>query len=146
MGFCEKILIRQKWPKMVRNGTERVFGLFKKIKSSVLSGIGVKQKYLRSSNVLQKLHAWKKIWFVSYMAKNGSQPMRFQCSFVVNTSSLDWYLIWILELRLAWMKETRFINRFSEKILICANGSFWAQKLALRNFFLVFCIMKGANR
>ena len=27
------------------------------------------------------------------------------------------------------MKETRLINRFSEKILIWGNGPFWAQKL-----------------
>ena len=27
------------------------------------------------------------------------------------------------------MKEIRLINRFSEKILLRGNGSFWAQKL-----------------
>ena len=29
------------------------------------------------------------------------------------------------------MKETRLINRFSEKILIWGNGPFWAQKLGI---------------
>ena len=51
------------------------------------------------------------------------------------------------------MKETRLINRFSEKILIWANGPFWAQKLhilitldPLEEFFLKFFTMKEANR
>ena len=30
------------------------------------------------------------------------------------------------------MNETRLIKRFSEKILIWANGPFWAQKLHTR--------------
>ena len=29
------------------------------------------------------------------------------------------------------MKETRLINRFSEKILISGNGPYWAQKLCI---------------
>ena len=29
------------------------------------------------------------------------------------------------------MKETRLINRFSEKIIIWGNGPFWAQKLCI---------------
>ena len=51
------------------------------------------------------------------------------------------------------MKETRLINRFSEKTFIWGNGPFWAQKLRilitldpLEEFFLKFCTMKGANR
>ena len=43
------------------------------------------------------------------------------------------------------MKETRVINRFSEKIIIWENGPFWAQKLGilitldpLEEFFLNF--------
>ena len=45
---------RQKWPQ------NRVFGLFKKIKSLVLSRICVQRKLLWFINVLQKLHAWEK--------------------------------------------------------------------------------------
>ena len=37
-----------------------VFGLFKKITSSVLSGICVKSKFLWFINILQKLYAWEK--------------------------------------------------------------------------------------
>ena len=51
------------------------------------------------------------------------------------------------------MKGTRFINRFSEKILIWANGPFWAQKWCmimsldlLWEFFSKFCTMEGVNR
>ena len=29
------------------------------------------------------------------------------------------------------MKETRLINRFSEKIIIWGNGPFWVQKLCI---------------
>ena len=37
------------------------------------------------------------------------------------------------------MKETRLINRFSEKILIWGNGPFWDQKFLIhwKNFFEV---------
>ena len=50
----------QKWPQ------NRVFGLYKKIKSLTLSVIGVKRKFLWFINILWKLHAWK---------KSGSQVM-----------------------------------------------------------------------
>ena len=50
------------------------------------------------------------------------------------------------------MKETRLINRFSEKILIWGNGPFCAQKMhilitldPLEEFFFKFCTMRGAN-
>ena len=54
----------QKWPK------NRVFGLFKKITSLVLSGICVKRKFLWFINILQKLHAWEKSGS-QVIAKNG---------------------------------------------------------------------------
>ena len=61
----------QKWPK------NRVFGLFKKISLSVLSGICVKRKFLRFIDILRKLHAWEKSGS-QVIAENGSRPMRFQ--------------------------------------------------------------------
>ena len=75
----------QKGPK------NKVFWLFKKIKSLVLSGIGVKRKFLWSFNILQKLHAWEKSGS-QVVAKNGSWPMRFQYSLIVNVSLIAWYL------------------------------------------------------
>ena len=42
-----------------KNSQNRVFGLFKKVKSSVLFGSGVKQKLLWVINILKKLHAWE---------------------------------------------------------------------------------------
>ena len=72
----------QKWPQ------NRVFGLFKKIKSLVLSRICVQRKFLWFINILQKLHAWEKS--VSQVkAKNGSWPMRFQYSLIINFSLID---------------------------------------------------------
>ena len=53
-----------------------VFGLFKKIKSLVLSGICVKLKFLWFINILWKLHAWEKS-SSQVLAKYGSWPMRF---------------------------------------------------------------------
>ena len=53
----------QKWPK------NRVFGLFKKIMSLVLSGTCVRWKFLWFINILQKLHVLKKTWFSSYSQK-----------------------------------------------------------------------------
>ena len=71
----------QKWPK------NRVFGLFKKIMSLVLSVICVKQKFLWFSN-MKKLHACGKSGS-QVKAKNGSLPMRFHYSLIVNISLTD---------------------------------------------------------
>ena len=78
---------------MVKKGQKtRFFGLFKKIKSLVLSGIIVKRKFLWPFNILQKLHTWKKSGSQVIMAKNGSQPMGFQYFLIVNISLIDWHL------------------------------------------------------
>ena len=65
-----------------------VFGLLKKIMPLIFSGICVKQKSLRFINILQKLHACEKSSSQD-IAKNGSQPMRFQYSLIVNISIID---------------------------------------------------------
>ena len=72
----------QKWPKYWG------FGLFKKIMSLVLSGICVKRKFLWFVNILRKLHAWEKSGS-QVIAKNGSRPMRFQYSLIVNILLID---------------------------------------------------------
>ena len=61
---------------MSKMAPKRVFGLFKKITSLVLSGICVKRKFLWFFNILRKLHAWEKSGS-QVIAKNGSPPMRF---------------------------------------------------------------------
>ena len=60
----------QKWPK------NRVFGLFKKIMSLVLSEICVKRMFLWFIDILRKLHAWEKSGS-QVIAQNGSLPVRF---------------------------------------------------------------------
>ena len=70
---------------MVQN---RVFGLFKKGMSLILSGIFVKQKFLWFINILRKLNAWGKSGS-QVIVKNGSQPMRFQYSLIVNIALID---------------------------------------------------------
>ena len=72
----------QKWSKWV-------FVLIKKIKLLVLSRIGVKWKFLRSFNILQKLHDWEKSGS-KVIAKNSPQPMRFQYFLIVNISLINW--------------------------------------------------------
>ena len=90
----EKILISQKWPKQRRH--KNIFkGLFKKIMSLVLSGIFVKWKFLWFINILQKLHAWE-ISGSQVIAKNGSEPVRFQYSLIVNISVIEEYVNLIL--------------------------------------------------
>ena len=74
--------IDRKWPR------NRVFRLFKKIMSLVLSGICVKWKFLWFINILQKLHAWEKPGS-QVIAKNGSQPIRFHYSLIVKISLID---------------------------------------------------------
>ena len=55
---------------MVKKGQKtRFFGLFKKIKSLVFSGIVVERKFLWSFNILQKLHTWEKSGSQVIMAK-----------------------------------------------------------------------------
>ena len=73
---------RQKWPKNM------IFGLSKKIMALVLSGICVKLKFLWFINILQKLRAWEKSGS-QVTAKNGSRPMRFQYSLIINISVID---------------------------------------------------------
>ena len=74
---------------MVKNGPKTWFlDFLKKITALVLSGICVKSKYLWFINILQKLHAWEKSGS-QVIAKNGSQPMRFQYSLIVNISLID---------------------------------------------------------
>ena len=90
-----------------------VFGFFRKITSLVLSGICVKWKFLRFNNILRKLHAWEKSCS-QVIAKNGSRPVRFQYSLIVNISLIDFYLTLIFGMYMAWMKETRLTNSFSE--------------------------------
>ena len=76
--------------KMVKKGHKtRFFGLFKKIKSLVLSGIIVKRKFLWSFNILQKLRTWEKSGSQVIIAKNGSQPIKFQYSLIVNILLID---------------------------------------------------------
>ena len=75
--------------KMVKKGQNtRFFLLFKKIKSLVLSGIGVKGKLLWTFNILGKLHAWETSRS-QVMDKSGSWPMTFQYSLIVNISLID---------------------------------------------------------
>ena len=75
---------------MVKKGQKtRFFGLFTKMKSLVLSRIIVKRKFLWPFNILQKLHTWKKSGSQVIMAKNGSQPMRFQYFLIINISLID---------------------------------------------------------
>ena len=77
---------------MTENGQKclknMIFGLFKKITSLVFSGICVKWTFLWFINILRKLHAWEKSGF-QVIAKNGSQPMRFQYSLIANISLID---------------------------------------------------------
>ena len=69
--------------------------LFKKIMSWVLSGIFVKWKFPWLFNILQKLHAWE-ISGSQVIAKNGSEPVRFQYSLIVNISVIEEYVNLIL--------------------------------------------------
>ena len=81
--FLEKIPIGQKKKKGSKMSKYMVFGLFKKIMSLVLFGICVKWKFLWLISILQKLYACEKSGS-QVIAKNSSQPMRFQYSLIIN--------------------------------------------------------------
>ena len=75
---------------MVKKGQKiRFFGLFKKIKSLVLSGIVVERKFLWSFNILQKQYTWEKSGSQVIMAKNGSRSVRVQYPLIINISLID---------------------------------------------------------
>ena len=77
--------LKKMMSKMVKKGQKtRSFGLFKKIKSLVLSRIIVKREFLWSFSILEKLHSWEKSRSEVIMAKNVSRSMRFQYSLIVN--------------------------------------------------------------
>ena len=73
------------WAKMFKNDSNRVFGLFKKIMSLVLSEICIKQKFLWFINILQNSGS-------QVITKNCSRSIRFQYSLIVNISVIDEYL------------------------------------------------------
>ena len=114
--------------KMTKNGQKwhknRVFGLCKKIRSLVLSRICVKWKFLWFINVLQKLHTWEKYGSQWLLANKIS--LFFNCQYFTNRL-ISHFEFWHVDS----MNERNKVqvNRFSEKILIWANGPFWAQKL-----------------
>ena len=86
---------------MVKKGQKiRFFGLFKKIKSLVLSGIVVERKFLWSFNILQKLHTWEKSGSQVIMAKNGSRSVRVRYLLIINISLIDWYLTLIFGMQI----------------------------------------------
>ena len=87
--FLEKLPIEQKLTQIFNTGLKTGFwGFFKKVTSLVLSGICLKRKFLWVINILQNLHALQKSGS-QVIAKNGSRPMRFQCSLIVNISLID---------------------------------------------------------
>ena len=92
MVLCERgrfFVKNTHWAEMTKNNQKwcqnRVFGLFKKITSLVLSGLCVNQKFLCFINILHKLHAWEKSGS-QVKAKNGSWPLSFQYSLIINIS------------------------------------------------------------
>ena len=86
------------WAKMTKNGQKwpqnSIFGLFKKIKSLVLSGIWVKRKFLWSINIMQKLHAWQKFGS-QVMAKKWLSASEisvfFNCQYFINRLISEFY-------------------------------------------------------
>ena len=85
-GFFSKISPSgkndQKWP------LNRVFQLFREIKSLVLSENGLKLKYLWSFNILRKLHA-REIWFSSML-------MVFLKNVLIVATGLLWAWKWCI--------------------------------------------------
>ena len=73
--------------KMSKMAQKWGFGLFRKIYSFVFSRNSVEWRYLWPFMTVFVA----KIWFSSYSEKY-SQPIRFQCSLIVNISLMDWHL------------------------------------------------------
>ena len=114
----------QKWPK------SRVCGHFKKIMSLVFSGICVKQVLMVHKHFV-KTACSRKIWFSSYSPKwllANEISVFFNRQYFTNRLISDfdfWHVDWH-----EWKKQGS-LTRFLKKILIWANGPFWAQKLRI---------------
>ena len=111
----------QKWPK------NRVFELFKKIMVLVLSGICVKRKFLWFINILWKLHAWEKSGS-QVIAKNGSWPMRFQYSLIVNISLISDFDFWHVDRHES--KKQGLLTGFLKKFTFGQMGHFGSKNCA----------------
>ena len=95
--MCDRAGFFGKDPHRAKMAQNRVFGLFKKIMSLVLSGIYVKRKFLWFINILLKLHAWKKCGS-QVIAKNESPneiSVFFNCQYFFNRliSDLDFWQV-----------------------------------------------------
>ena len=107
---------------MVKKGQKQgFFGLFKKIKLLVLSGIGVKRKFLWSCNMPGKylvLTSSDQKWLLT-----NEISVFFNRQYFINTLTSD-FDFWNVDRD----EGTRFINRFSEKLFIWQIDPFWVQK------------------
>ena len=74
-GKCE-----QKWSKMAQ---KQASGVFEENLTINLVRNLCKRKFLWFINILRKLHAWEKSGS-QVRAKNGSWPIRFQYSLIIN--------------------------------------------------------------
>ena len=97
----------------------RIFGLFRKIYSLVLSGNGVEWKYLWPFSILQKLHTWEnlvvKLCPKILLASHISVFFNGQYLFNGLTSDSDF-------------TRQGLLMGFLKKLSFRANGPFWAQK------------------
>ena len=135
----------QKWPK------NRLFGLFKKITSLVLSGIYVKRKFIWFMNILWKLHALKKSGS-QVIAENRSRTMRvsFNRQYFINSLISD-FDFWHID-KHEW-KEQGFLTGFLQKNSHLGKWAILGPKMVHHNnsgsalrMILKFCIMKGTNK
>ena len=92
--FWKKIPIGQNDQKWLKMAQKQGFRLFKKIMSLVLSGIGVKRKFLWFINILWKRHVWEKPC-PQVIVENVSWLMRFQYSLIVSIFLIDDNLIFL---------------------------------------------------
>ena len=139
------------WAKMFKNDSNRVFGLFKKIMSLVLSEICVKRKFIVVYSA--KTACLGKIWFSSYSQKWLSAneiSVFFNRQYFTNRLISD-FDFWHVD-RHEWKKQgllTGFVKKFSFQEMGAILGPIIVHP---RNFgstgriFLKFCAMKGADR
>ena len=122
--FWKKIPIGQNDQKWLKMAQKQGFGLFKKIMSLVLSGIGVKRKFLWFINILWKRHVWEKPC-PQVIVENVSWLMRFQYSLIVSIFLIDHNLIFLDSYE--W-KEQGLFSGFLKKSWFWQVSHLWPKK------------------
>ena len=139
-----KIFLKKKMMSK-RNKKQGFLDFLKNIKSLTLSGIGVKQNFLWSFNILWKLHAWEKsvlkLW--SKLALANEISVFFNHQYFINRLISD-FLFWNVDKVYQQVFWTIFV--WGNWPNLCPKMAYPHNPGSIVKFFLKFATKKWVNR